>query len=181
MIPGDDDFKEIDVSSTSYRTLYDKAVVTEEVEKYLALAKEFASKIEEFASKYKWCPITWDKDDTTFSLKYNLAFDKILKLNLFSKDFYAREMKAYVGKCNIYGVPLDSRKDYTKSDWLMWTASLTDDKNQQEVLIKSLDRYLKETTTRVPFSDWYETITGDYRAFIARSVQGGNFILLLND
>ena len=32
-----------------------------------------------FASKYKWCPITWDKDDTTFSLKYNLAFDKILK------------------------------------------------------------------------------------------------------
>lgn len=29
------DFKEIDVSSTSYRTLYDKAVVTEEVEKYI--------------------------------------------------------------------------------------------------------------------------------------------------
>ena len=63
----------------------------------------------------------------------------------------------------------------------MWTASLAYDKEDAKVLITALDRYLKETVSRIPFSDWYETVTGEYRAFIARSVQGGNFILLLND
>ena len=32
---------------------------------------------------------------------------------------------------------------------------------------------------RVPFSDWFETKTGEYHHFIARTVQGGCFILLL--
>ncbi len=153
----------------------------EESEKYRAIAEDFAKQIEEFASKFKWCPITWDTDDTTYSLKYNLAFDKILKLNLFSKSFYDREMDAYMQKMNKYGIPLDNRKDYAKSDWLMWTASLTDDKEKQSAIIASLDAYLKETTTRVPFGDWYATETGKYYCFIARTVQGGNFILMLNE
>jgi len=154
---------------------------TADAERYMAVAKDFARQIEEFGKKFKWCPLTWDTDDTTFSLKYNLAFDKILKLNLFSKEFYEREMDAYMTKFNKYGVPLDTRKDYAKSDWLMWTASLTDDLNKQKIFIDSLDKYLKETNTRVPFSDWYATETGDYFAFIARTVQGGNFILLMNE
>ncbi|MBO7187124.1 MAG: DUF1793 domain-containing protein, partial [Clostridia bacterium] len=55
----------------------------EDSKKYRAISEDFAKQNEEFASKYKWCPITRDADDTTYSLKYNLAFDKILKLNLF--------------------------------------------------------------------------------------------------
>lgn len=153
----------------------------EEYKKFRAIAEDYANKIEEFAAQFKWCPITWDKGDETFSLKYNLAFDKILGLKLFNEKFYETEMKVYLQKCNKYGVPLDSRKEYTKSDWLMWTASLAKNKEDAITLIKSLDRYLKETASRIPFSDWYETVTGEYRAFIARTVQGGNFILLLND
>ena len=38
---------------------------------------------------------------------------------------------------------------------------------------------LRESASRVAFSDWYDTKTGCYRAFIARSVQGGVFALLL--
>ena len=45
-----------------------------------------------------------------------------------------------------------------------------------EIGIKPLRTYLEETPTRVPFSDWYDTTTGRYKAFIARSVQGGLFI-----
>ena len=40
-------------------------------------------------------------------------------------------------------------------------------------------RVLRETTSRVPFSDWYDTKTGRYEHFIARSVQGGLYALLL--
>jgi hypothetical protein len=46
-------------------------------------------------------------------------------------------------------------------------------------MIPPLARFLRETTTRVPFSDWYYTSTGIYRHFRARTVQGGCFILLL--
>ncbi|MBO7187125.1 MAG: DUF1793 domain-containing protein [Clostridia bacterium] len=90
-------------------------------------------------------------------------------------------MDAYMLKMNKYGIPLDDRKDYAKSDWLMWTASLTDDKEKQSEIISSLDAYLKETTTRIPFSDWYATKKGKYYHFIGRTVQGGNFILMLNE
>ena len=42
--------------------------------------ESYAKEIEEFGNKYAHLPITWEADDTTYSLKYNLAFDKILKL-----------------------------------------------------------------------------------------------------
>ena len=39
--------------------------------------------------------------------------------------------------------------------------------------------YLRETDSRVPFSDYYDTQSGRYEKFIARSVQGGLFMPLL--
>lgn len=153
----------------------------DESKRYRAIAEDFAQKITEFSNKFKWSPITWETDDSTFSLKYNLAFDKILKLNLFSKDFYDREVECYLTKINEFGVPLDSRKDYTKSDWTLWSASLTDDIDKQKAIIKGVNNFLKNSFVRIPFSDWYSTVTGVYESFVARSVQGGNFILLLND
>ena len=51
--------------------------------------------------------------------------------------------------------------------------------SKRDALIRPLVRYLNETTSRVPFSDLYDTKTGDYIAFIARSVQGGVFALML--
>ena len=56
---------------------------------------------------------------------------------------------------------------------------MADNKAERDALISPLARYLKETDTRVPFSDLYDTKTGDYIAFIARSVQGGIFALML--
>ena len=148
---------------------------------YRAISEDFAQKITEFAYKFKWSPLTWETDDSTFSLKYNLAFDKILKLNLFSKDFYEREIDCYISKLNPYGVPLDSRKDYTKSDWTLWSASLTDNVEKQKSIISGVNNLLVKGFVRLPFGDFYSTVTGVYEKFIARSVQGGNFILLLND
>ena len=118
-------------------------------------------------------------EDNTFSLKYDFAFDKILGLNLFAQDILETEVDCCIEKMNKYGTPLDNRKGYTKSDWLMWVASLTNDRKKQGKLISSLNRFLKYSENRIPFSDWYDTESGKYIGFRARSVQGGCFILML--
>ena len=118
-------------------------------------------------------------DGTGWSMKYNLVWDQVLNLNLLPKEFYDRETRSYLGRMNAYGLPLDSRADYTKSDWLVWSASMAQSPDVFQALIAPLARYLRETPTRVPFSDWYDTKTGRFVAFIARSVQGGVYMPLL--
>ena len=153
----------------------------EEYKKYRAIAESYAKEIESFGRKYSHIPITWDSDDSTFSLKYNFAFDKILKLHLFSQDLFEREIDCYIERMNKYGTPLDTRKEYTKSDWQLWVASLTNDEKKSTIFIEKLDEFLKTSPDRVPFSDWFETGSGEYHSFRARTVQGGCFILLLNE
>lgn len=146
---------------------------------YRSIAEKYALEITEFGGKYTHLPITWDTDDSTFSLKYNFAFDKVLGLNLFPLALYEKEIDCYLSKVNEFGTPLDSRKEYTKSDWITWTATLTSDNEKRKKLIEPLQTFLKKSPSRVPFSDWFETKTGAYHHFIARTVQGGCFILLL--
>lgn len=112
----------------------------------------------------------------TWSLKYNLVWDRLWNSGLFSDEVYEKELAYYVKKTNAYGTPLDSRRDYTKSDWILWCAAMAKDQEQARALIAPVASYLKNTQSRVPFSDWYETITGEYCHFIARSVQGGIFM-----
>ncbi len=118
-------------------------------------------------------------DGKGWSIKYNLLWDRVLGLGLMPEDFYAAEIASYLPRMNLYGLPLDSRADYTKSDWLCWIAAMTDDPAARAALLAPIARYLRETASRVPFSDWYDTKTGRYVSFIARSVQGGVFAPML--
>ncbi|QHQ63224.1 DUF4965 domain-containing protein [Anaerocolumna sedimenticola] len=122
--------------------------------------------------------LTFDNPDS-WSLKYNLVWDKFFGSSLFSREVFEKEIAYYINKNNTYGVPLDSRRDYTKSDWILWCAALAEDKEQAEKLISPVAEYVRKTTSRVPFSDWYETVTGEYCHFIARSVQGGIYMPML--
>ena len=163
----------------AYARMIGKTGDSEAEKKYRAIAEQFAKTIEDFANKYSHLPLTWDSDDTTFSLKYNMAFDKIYHLNFFSAEIMEREVDTYIEKCNTYGTPLDTRAIYTKSDWIVWSCVLTDDTAKREALLRPIVRFLEESPNRIPFGDWYDTDSGKYHHFRARTVQGGTFILLL--
>jgi tetratricopeptide (TPR) repeat protein len=115
-----------------------------------------------------------------WSMKYNLVWDKLLGLDLISDAFYEKEIASYLPRMERYGLPLDSRAPYSKTDWILWTAALATEEAFPKFVGPVAD-YLRQTDTRVPFSDYYDTETGRYEKFIARSVQGGLFMPLLMD
>ena len=122
--------------------------------------------------------LTFDKAGT-WSLKYNLLWDQLFGFNLFPRSVVDKELNFYIKTQNKFGIPLDSRVSYTKTDWLMWVAALGDQK-QFEALSKPVSTWLTQTPSRVPFTDWYETKSGETRGMFARTVMGGVFAKLLS-
>ncbi|MCJ7840038.1 DUF4965 domain-containing protein [Lederbergia sp. NSJ-179] len=148
--------------------------------KYLMSAKEMASKWEGMARVQDHSKLTFDSESDTWSLKYNLVWDHLFGLHLFSDELKAKELSFYRTKQNQYGTPLDNRNTYTKADWFVWSASMAESKEDFEKMIAPLWDFLNESSSRVPLTDWYDTVTGKQSGFQNRSVVGGLFIQLLN-
>ncbi|MBL8066485.1 MAG: DUF4965 domain-containing protein [Chthonomonadaceae bacterium] len=123
--------------------------------------------------------LAFDKPGT-WSQKYNLVWDKVLKLGLFPQEVYDKEVAYYLKKMNKYGLPLDNRADYTKLDWTVWTACLASKKEDFEKIMAPVYKWMNETPDRVPLSDWYDTKTARCVGFRARTVVGGVFMPLLS-
>ena len=151
----------------------------EEAATYEAKAKEMAEQwVKTAANNDGTYRLAFDQEDT-FSMKYNLIWDKIWGTNIFDLTKFEKELASYLTRSNKYGMPLDNREDYTKSDWLVWCASLMDEKSDFEAMIAPLYRAYHESETRVPMTDWYFTSTAKMKGFQNRTVQGGLFIRIL--
>ena len=149
-------------------------------EGYAKIAKEYAAKWEVDAKASHVGTRLVFGDGEGWSLKYNIVWDNLLGYYLFSNEIKQNEIKLYTEKLNRYGVPLDSRSDYTKIDWLMWSTRVWDDEEYFQGVCQSIVNMINETLDRVPLTDWYFTSTADYRTFRNRTVVGGLFINLLD-
>lgn len=164
----------------SYGKLADMLGKKDVAEKYTAKAKEMAQEWMKMADDGDHYRLTFDKPGT-WSQKYNLVWNKLLKMNIFPDEVAQKEIAYYLGKQNKYGLPLDNRETYTKTDWIIWTATLADDKATFEKFIHPLHLFMNETVDRIPMSDWVFTDKPNYRGFKARSVVGGYYIKMLEE
>lgn len=152
----------------------DKAKAAE----YFKLARSFATKWAKEADSGDHFRLAFDKPNS-WSQKYNLVWDRILGLKLFPESIARKEMEFYKKNQNTYGLPLDNRQTYTKLDWILWTATLTQDRADFEELLNPVFKFLNETPDRSPMTDWYQTKTGKKVGFTARPVVGGVFLQTL--
>ena len=148
---------------------------------YDATAKAMAAKWIKMAEEGDHYKLAFNSPGT-WSQKYNLVWDIVLGYDLFPRGVREAEVAFYLTKLNRYGLPLDSRADYTKLDWSIWTATLASKPEQFNAIIDPIYTWMNETPTRVPLTDWYDTkTTGKQIGFQARSVVGGVYIKALSD
>lgn len=153
-----------------------KAIAT----KYFSKAREMAAEWEKLADDGDHYRLTFDKPGT-WSQKYNLVWDGMLGLDIFPKSIMEKEIPYYLKKQNTYGLPLDNRETYTKTDWIMWTATMSPDKATFMQFISPVHKFMNETVNRVPMSDWVFTDRPEQRGFQARAVVGGYYIKMLEN
>jgi hypothetical protein len=153
---------------------------TDDAARYRATAEAFAAAWLERARDGDGTRLAFDQPGS-WSLKYNLVWDRLLGLDLFSKAELQREQNFYRSKAELYGVPLDGRGMLTKPEWMLWAACLTDDPALLRDWTGRILSYANETPNRVPLSDLYFTDSGRKIGFQARSVVGGLFVGLLAD
>ena len=147
---------------------------------YKKTAREMAEKWTSMAKDGDHYKLAFDRPGT-WSQKYNLVWDQLLDYGLFPNSIRDTETAFYLTKLNTYGLPLDNRADYTKLDWELWTATLTQQPKQFDAQVDPIYQWLLETPSRVPLTDWYDTKTGKQVGFQARSVVGGVYIKALAD
>ena len=164
----------------AYSKLCDMRGETKLAAEYKGVALAYAKRWMDVAIEGDHYRLAFDKVNS-WSQKYNLIWDRILGLDLFPADVAKKEMAFYRTKQNRFGLPLDNRETYTKLDWIVWSATLTQDREDFDALIAPLLTFINETPDRFPLTDWYQTKDGKKVGFTARPVVGGVFIQLLYD
>ena len=78
-----------------------------------------------------------------------------------------------------FGVRLDTRSDFAKSDWqIMAAAAHASNPEVRDIFVGGVYDYLEYGTSRQPFPDAYHMEKDEPLAFIARPVVGAVYSLL---
>ena len=104
----------------------------------------------------------------------------IPRIGFVPQHIYKMESDWYHFVLQRYGLPLDSRHLYTKSDWEFFAAAVASKSTRAEIL-ESVAKWVNETSTDRPMTDLYNTEgEGGFPgiAFMARPVVGGHFAFL---
>ncbi len=149
-------------------------------EDYMKTAKDYAEKLYALVLEDGTLPFSVGDSDT-WSLKYNMVWDKIMGWNLFPEKLYEAEIKKYNEKLTEYGVPLDHRSSLAKTDWMLWASILDKTDESVKKFSKSLINYLADTKEPYPFPDWTDTVKAFRHGFAHRTVQGGLWMPVLAD
>ncbi|KAJ5925020.1 hypothetical protein N7454_007659 [Penicillium verhagenii] len=130
-----------------------------------------------FVLEYPDFPQSW-------KTPYNIYPDVLLELETFPRAAY--EMSNTFFSTSVrgeYGVPLDNRQDWAKSDWNMWLAGTFDDDTRDE-FVDDLWAFMTNGKHHWPFSDRYIATSahGNDPGFPilcrARPTVGGHFAIL---
>lgn len=148
--------------------------------KYADLARVDAQHWMKIADAGDHSLLAFDKPGT-WSQKYNLVWDRILGLNVFPPSIAQKEIAFYKTRLQPFGLPLDSRTKLTKTDWSVWSATLSDNQSDFDAIVSPIYDYLNQTTARDPLADSY--VTNDLKSggMHARPVVGGIFVKMLSD
>ncbi len=158
-----------------------------DAQRYANISQSYISKWADYAlSKDKSHIKLAYQDDKSWGTLYNLYFDKLLNLRLVPRSIYDTLDKWYPSQFEEYGLPLDSRHNWTKSDWQMFAAACSASSKPRSLLIERLYSFIEDGKTDSPFTDLYETTTGDTPKqpddplihFLARPVVGGHLALM---
>jgi hypothetical protein len=155
-----------------------------DADNYTAIAKDYITKWQDLGINHNDNPphsILNYNNATTHGLLYNLYNDKLVKTNLVPQSVYDQQSAFYPTVKETYGVPLDTRnRYYTKSDWEVFCAAIASEETR-DLFISDLAKWVNDTPTSKPFTDLYQTNTGEFPPgieFKARPVMGGMFALL---
>jgi hypothetical protein len=102
------------------------------------------------------------------------------KKDFIPHEIYKNQSAFYHVAMQKYGLPLDSRHLYTKSDWEFEAAAVAEPAVRKEILDR-VSRWINETSTDRPLTDLYNTEgDGGFPGpnFFARPVVGGHFSFL---
>ncbi|KAI0164391.1 glutaminase A [Hypoxylon sp. FL1284] len=117
-------------------------------------------------------------------LLYNLYADALLGYHtgdqFVPQSVYDMQSAFYPDQALPYGVPLDTRHNYTKTDWMTWCASIASD-DTRDLFLRLMAGWIDSTPTNLALSDLYDAETANYPdglQFTARPVVGGHFALL---
>ena len=150
----------------------------QQADMYWAVAREYAKRWMHLAGGGTHTLLAYNRPHT-WSQKYNLAWDRILGLNLFPPSLAKMELAYYQKHATKWGFPLDSRAAFTKLDWESWCASLATSKSEFRSIFSVVYEYADHTPARVPLSDWYWTLDETRRGFQARPVVGSVYMEML--